>query len=102
MITLKAVKKLSFIGKVRGMMFEDKISPIYFETRFGIHTMFVKNSFDLIILDNQFVVRRYISNLKPWRIFIWNPKYSRVLELPPGYIKKNHIRIGSKINITFR
>ena len=39
------------------------------------------------------------SDLKPNRIFLWNPIYIKVIELPAGEIKKRNIKIGDKIEI---
>jgi uncharacterized membrane protein (UPF0127 family) len=101
MIKIKARKLTSFFAKAKGLMFSDKVSPIYFETRFGIHTLFVKTPIDILVLDKNFVVRKLKEGLAPWRIFVWNPNYYRLLELPPGCIKKRNIRVGSKIRIEF-
>lgn len=80
-------------------MFTKNISPTYFETRFGIHTFFVKTKVDVVILDSDSRVRYIKENLAPWRIFVWNPKYFRILELPNGMVKEKKIQIGERIRI---
>jgi len=84
----------SFEEKLLGLMFQDEIFPICFETRFGIHTFFVKHRIDIVILDKDCKVRAIREGLKPWRFFFWNPQYFLVLEMPLGYIKKFKIKYG--------
>ncbi len=78
-------------------MFTDTITPIYFETRFGIHTFFLKVPIDVVILKEDGCVYKIRKNLKPWRFYLWNPKYFRVLELPSDSISRYGIKIGEKI-----
>lgn len=98
MVTIQA-KKLSSFGSVQGLMFKNKIEPVYFETRFGVHTFFVKHPIDVVILDDHNVVKKVTHALQPWRIFVWNPKWSRVVELPEGTIRKKKIVEGIKITL---
>lgn len=67
---------------MRGLAGIKKIYPVYFETRLGIHTFGMKQSIDVMVLDskNRIVIIR--KNLGPNKIFVWNPKYAKVVELP--------------------
>lgn len=67
-------------------------------TRFGIHTFGMKYAIDVLILDNTNHIISWKKNMKPNRIFIWNPKFKTVLENPSGMIEKNKIHIGDKIH----
>ncbi len=97
-----SVKKLENLSQqIKGLMFAIKIHPIYFETRFGIHTFFVKKPIDVLVTDVNNIVKVLKNNLRPNSIFIWNPKYFRVLELPAGYIEINNIKIGSMVRLHF-
>ena len=69
-----------------------------FETHFGIHTFFVKKPIDVLVLDKDFIVRKF-ANVKPNRIFFWSPKYIRVIEVQSGFIQKHKIKPGDKITI---
>lgn len=80
-------------------MFQQKIKPVYFETRFGVHTFFVQKPIDVLVLDKNFRVKVIRENLQPWKIFIWNPKYFRVLEFSSGFINKNKIKTNDEINL---
>lgn len=78
-------------------MFRNKIESLYFETRWGIHTFFVREPIDVIILDEENRVRVIKKGLKPWRIFFWNPRYGKVVELPKQSLKLLKIRKGIKV-----
>jgi uncharacterized membrane protein (UPF0127 family) len=83
--------------KIRGLLGKKNISPLLFETRFGIHTFGMKHAIDIVILDKKNIVRKIKSSLNPNRLFFWNPHYFRVLELPSGTVKVKKIIIGAKI-----
>ncbi len=89
------------VDKFRGFMFRDNLENVYFETRCGIHTFFLRQNIDVIILNDNYEVVRMKQNLDPRRIFIWNPKYQKVLETKAGFIKDNKIRFKQKIDLKF-
>lgn len=68
-------------------------------TRFGIHTFGLKKPIDVIICDINYCVKITKYNLIPNRIFIWNPAYNIVLELPSGTILKSKTKIGDFLSI---
>ena len=74
---------------------------VYFNTTFGIHTFGVKFPIDVLILDNNFNVKKIKENLSPCRFFFWNIKYSNVVEAPSGTIFQNGIKINDKIEIEY-
>ncbi|MFC1649500.1 DUF192 domain-containing protein [Patescibacteria group bacterium] len=98
-VTIEAKVIKSTAQKFRGLMFQDKIKPLFLQTRCGIHTFFVKHPIDLVILDDKMRVIKTKRRLKPFRVFVWNPKYRNVLELPDGWIYNNNISSGSKIRV---
>lgn len=69
------------------------------ETRFGIHTFGLKKQIDVLVLDERHTIQSIKVSLKPNRVFFWNPKYSLILELPAGTIKKSKTEIGDKLEI---
>jgi|SRR3989344_4538383 len=92
------VKHLTgFVEKIIGLSFKTKIKPVYFETRWGIHTFFVREPIDVIIVDDKFVVRKIVRCLKPRRIMFWNPIYKKVIEVPLNYVRYSKVKIGEKI-----
>lgn len=98
MITIKVKKLKNAKDKMVGLLFKKQAFPVLMETRFGIHTFGLTFPIDIVILDSKNVVWQ-IKYLKPFRIFIWNPKYNKVLELPENYIKDHNIKIGDKIKL---
>ena len=96
-IEVKALNGL--FDKSRGLMGQIP-QPVHFKTRWGIHTFFMKEAIDVAILDEFFKVVRLKKNLNPNRIFVWNPKFESVIELPKGWIDKKKIDIGSTISLS--
>jgi hypothetical protein len=70
-----------------------------FHTHFGIHTFLMKYPIDVLVLDESKKIVKAKCSLKPNRLFFYNPKYSLVLELEKGYINKNRLRLGDKIEL---
>lgn len=61
-------------------MGKKKAETVYLETRWGIHTFFMKFPIDVIVLDDNNQVVKVKKNLRPWRVFFWNPRYYKVVE----------------------
>ncbi len=77
----------SFSEKLIGLIGEKNIYPVYFETYGAIHTFGMRSVIDVVILDKNNKVVKIKKELKPNKLFFWNPKYKRVLELPTGTMK---------------
>lgn len=92
-------KKTSFFAKSRGLIGKNENQAIMFSTHFGIHTFGVFHPIDVIILDPKNNVVALRQELKPNRIFLWNPLYSQVLELPAGTIQKSHTTKGDHVEM---
>ncbi len=97
-IILQAHKQTSFLQKSIGLL-NKKPHSIFFETRFGIHTFGMQYPIDVIILDKKYQVKKMRKNLQPNRIFLWNPFYKGVLEMPAGDIAKHNIHEGSELTV---
>lgn len=89
---------LSLSDKLLGMLKKSNIGGSIFRTRFGIHTFFMKEPIDVIILDNNFKVIK-LATVKPNHLFFWSPKYSLILELPQGIIVKTKTEIGDMLQL---
>ena len=99
MVTL-FVKRAKNIGeKVIGLIGKEKPASLLIKTRFGIHTFGLKFPIDVLILDKSNKIISIKKNLKPKRIFLWNPIYDTVLELPVGTIDKKKIKINDIVNL---
>lgn len=97
MVTLKVKILRTLIEKSVGLIGVKCAYPIFFTTRWGIHTFGVRSPIDVLILDkgNHVVLIRH--RLPPNRILFWNPIYNRVIELPPGTIVKRRITVDTQI-----
>lgn len=99
MIEIRARHLKTFLQKSIGLLDTAVPTPVYFNTRWGIHTFGMKYPIDVIILDNKNIVQVYNQHLHPNRVFFWSPVYRSVLELPGGQIQKKKIQKGSVITI---
>ena len=99
MIKVKAKNANTFLLKFRGLCSTESLEPIYLETRFGIHTFFVKSPIVVLVMDKNNVVRQK-KIVKPWRVFFWNPKFKRILELPANHKSLEKIKVGEKVVIS--
>lgn len=96
-IKLKILK--GFKEKSLGLLFEKYASPVLIETRFGIHTFGLRFPIDVLVLDNSKKVVKIKTNLKQNRIFLWNPIYNKVIELPGGEIRRLKIKKGKVLSL---
>jgi hypothetical protein len=81
------------------MLGKKRTETVFFKTRFGIHTFGLKFPIDVVILDKNNRVVVVKENLQPWRVFVWNPRFNRVLEMPTGEIRKNKLEIGIIVDL---
>ena len=88
----KSVSDKSF-----GMILKKNSEGLFFRTRFGIHTFFMKKPIDILILDSLDKVVRIKPNLKPNKIFVWDFKFDKIVELPEGSVNKLKIKVGDEI-----
>lgn len=99
MLTLRVRLLKGFLDKTIGLLGSVKVDPVYFMTRFGIHTFGMKFPLDVMVLDRNNRVVKITRNLKPNRFFFWPPSYNRVVELPAGTVKKLRVKKGDKIKL---
>ncbi|KKU15783.1 hypothetical protein A3I34_01475 [Candidatus Jorgensenbacteria bacterium RIFCSPLOWO2_02_FULL_45_12] len=82
--------------KTKGMLAFREPRAVYFETRWGIYTFGMKFAIDIAVLNNGGEIIAIRKNMKPRRLFFWNPKFKKVLELPAG----SAIELGNEICIS--
>ena len=102
MISIEAKYLTSWREKSKGLIGEKKAFPVFFKTRFGIHTFGMKFPIDVVILDKKMVVVSLKENLKPNKFFFWNPICDGVLELAEGEIKKKEINRKSLLKLDLK
>lgn len=96
------LRKAEGISKVKGLIRSTKPEAIFLTTRFGIHTFGLRFPIDVVILDETYCPQVLKKHLVPNRIFLWNPRFKKVLELPEGFIKERGIKKGERITLSFR
>jgi uncharacterized protein len=97
--TLKATEAKGIWENMQGLIGKRKFTPMLFQTRFGIHTFGMLVPIDVIVLDKNNQIVAVKKNLKPFRIFLWNPKYSKIIELPENTIKNLNLTVGERVKI---
>ncbi len=88
-----------FWSKSKGLINNKSAKTVIFYTRFGIHTFGLKYPIDVLILNNEHKIISVKENLKPNRVFLWNPKGSLVIELEKGAIKKSQTEVNDFLEI---
>lgn len=101
-MNIKVKKLISLKQRTLGLIGAEKPYPISFKTRFGIHTFGLNFPIDVLILDKNNKVFSIRRNLLPNRIYVWNPKFDTVIELPVGFVSSSKIKIGEKISLIER
>lgn len=101
MVAIKIRFLKSILEKSIGLLGSSEAHSVYFKTRFGIHTFFMKFPIDVLILDDDFTIVKYVAGLVPNRIFFWNPRLQNVIELPTGEIQRKNIKIGDKLTLQY-
>ena len=101
MIALRVKNQNKLHEKSIGLLGKKHPSAIYFQTRFGIHTFFMRFPIDVLILDQNNMVVKLVENLQPNKFFFWPPFFKQVIELPSGELKRNKIKLGDKIHLQF-
>ncbi len=89
----------SMFDKSFGMILPKNSGGLILKTRFGIHTFFMKKPIDVLIVDRFSKVVIIKKNLKPNRIFVWNPKFDMICELPADSVKKSKTELGNSLKI---
>lgn len=101
MIEIRTKKLASFKERSVGLIGAAEPHAVFFKTRFGIHTFFMNFPIDVLILNQTNKAVCIKKNLKPNRIFFWNPLLENVLELPENTIINLKIKKGDTIKLTF-
>jgi hypothetical protein len=71
----------SIFAKSLGLIGQNKITPLYLKTRWGIHTFGVRHTITVLLCNDNLQVKA-IKSLKPNRVFLYNPRYQHIFELP--------------------
>lgn len=81
---INIVEANTFKQKLLGLMFKkEKINyGLLLKNTNGIHTFFMFQNIDVVLLDKDFKVISKIKNVKPWRVILPKKNVKHTLELP--------------------
>lgn len=92
---MKIVTAKTYMQKLTGLMGKKNINyGMFFPNVSSIHTFFMKESIDIIGLNNKMTVTSIYENVKPNKILILKDA-KHTLELPKG--KSKHYHIGQRV-----
>lgn len=92
---MKIITAKTYMQKLTGLMGKKNINyGMFFPNVSSIHTFFMKESIDVIGLNNKMIVTSIYENVKPNRILILKGA-KHTLELPKG--KSKHYHIGQRV-----
>jgi uncharacterized protein len=91
------IEAKTFMQKNFGLILHQTPITMIFHTRFGIHTFFMSYPIDVLVLDKKGKVVKFKKNLLANKIFLWNPKYNTVIELPKNTLDKTQTSINDVI-----
>jgi len=95
------VRKLSTWGEsALGLLGVKESFAALITTRWGIHTLGMGFSIDVVVCDDEWIVRALRPGMKPHGFFFWNPKWRNVLELPAGTVARTGTAVGDRLKIT--
>lgn len=100
LLTSDAKVATSFVDQVLGLHRKSNPRSLVFYTRFGIHTFFLKTPIDVVILNNKNQIVKIKENLQPNKLFLWNPKYWTIIELPKGTIHKSKTLLFDTLSLS--
>jgi uncharacterized membrane protein (UPF0127 family) len=86
----------------RGLLGRDRLdrsAAMILTPCFAVHTAFMHFSIDVLFLDGDGLVRRVVSNLKPWRMAV-DVRGRTVVELASGVAGDLDIRTGDHLILT--
>lgn len=92
---MKIITAKTYMQKLTGLMGKKNINyGMFFPGVSSIHTFFMKESIDVIGLNDSMIVTSIYENVKPNKILILK-NANHTLELPKGESKRYHI--GQKV-----
>lgn len=92
---MKIITAKTYMQKITGLMGKKNINyGMFFPNVSSIHTFFMKESIDVIGLNNKMIVTSIYENVKPNKILILKDA-KHTLELPKG--KSKHYHIGQRV-----
>ncbi len=98
-VKIAVTEAVGWRDRLVGVIGDSDKLPLLISTRFGIHTFGLMFPIDAVVLDKTNRVRAIRERLTPWRVFFWNPRYDRVVELPAGFIAEHNLKPGTEMKL---
>jgi uncharacterized membrane protein (UPF0127 family) len=92
----------TFFSRLKGLLGKKGLSPgegLLIRPARDIHTIGMKFSIDLIVLDDDLRILEFRENMSPWRFYFGNGEAKQVLELPAGQVKGLGLSVGDKLGL---
>lgn len=92
----------SFIERGKGLLGRDDLPEsegLWIKPCNNIHTFFMKFRIDCLFLDENLVIQKIASNMKPFRVAgpVW--KARSVIELKAGTASKSNLAVGDQLYV---
>lgn len=87
------------IDNFLGLLKKSNPRSLLFKTRLGIHTFFLKEPIDVIVLNSKDLVKKAVT-VRTNKLFLYSPKNSKILELPHGTIMNSKTQVGDELTFS--
>lgn len=87
----------SLLDRSLGLLRKSNPRAIILKTRWGVHTFGMREPIDVLILDDNNHIKDLTEDMRPWKMFFWNPQHCTVIELPAGTVKRTKTQIGDSV-----
>ncbi len=91
----------SHLERMRGLLGRDGLPPgegLLIERCASIHTFFMRFPIDVLFVSGDFIVRKCVRDLRPWRLAS-APGARHTVELPPGTLRGIPVSVGDALQI---
>ena len=92
----------TFATRAKGLLGQTSMNEgkaLWITSCTSVHTCFMNFAIDAVFVDKNLVVKKKVSNLKPWRMTVPAWGASSVFELPAGTIQKTKIEVGDQLDV---
>ena len=91
-----------FFPRLLGLIGRDRLEKdegLWMARCSAIHTFWMRFPIDVVFLDGDFIVKKTVQGLRPYRPGVSCRHAEGVLELPEGTIERAQIQIGDRVTI---